>query len=389
MVRTVISGARGLVLASLLSGCGSPASGERQGEPSRVQPQPRDARTSAEPAVAEIWAEHSSERCGFSVQLPSVPLRQPTPPGLLDQIATEDIVGQVAMIASCGDVPSVGSPDEFLEVTSSVIAGQLHATVDRRAELEQQGRPGLELWMTVPAADKPPTITWPGDLAYRLRLYVAGTRQYQVHMLHPSTAEVDAMAERFFDSFTLLDDAPAAAEPLVWSVHTVAGLKVEAPGQPRPIEAETPGLVASVQFGREGRTTPYALSVWTHEVLGALEDPTQRLRAHFVLRVATEHTEILGETPGQLAGQPTLDLVYRPNLPLPDHIAPQDAKTREAVEDLIERAPSEFRMRLVLVGDRIVQLLVADAKDDQHQRFFDSLVIPSPGDSPDARTDRR
>ena len=373
------------VLGATLLGCTPPPPSERRDEPSVARPSPKGERSSPTTVASDSWAEHRSTRCGFAVKLPGPLSKQPTPPGLLDQLATEDNLAQVALLASCGDVPSVGSPREFLEITSGVIVRQFHATVDRRAELDLQGRPGLELVMSVPEADKPPTIPWPGDLSYRLRLYVAGTRQYQVHALHSADSPVDDMVERFFAGFRLLDQAPLAAEPLTWSVQSIAGLTVEAPGTAQPLNATTEGLVTSVKFGSQERSTPYALSIWTHELPGALEAPTQRLRAHFMLRIATEHTEIIEESPGTLAGRPMLELVYRPNLPLPDHIAPQDTRIRTEVQELIERNPSEFRMRLVLAGDRIVQLLVAGgtAKDEpESERFLGSLRFPAPDPGP-------
>lgn len=321
------------------------------------------------------------------MKLPGSLSLQPTPPGLLDQLATEDNLAQIALLASCGDVPTAGSPGEFLEITSGVIARQLHATIDRRVELDRQGRPGLELIMSVPEANKPPTIPWPGDLSYRLRLYVAGTRQYQLHALHAADSPVDDMVERFFAGFRLLDEAPAAAPPLTWSTHRIGDLTVEAPGTAQPLHAMLEGLLTSVKFGSHERSTPYALSVWTHEFpgeSGELDDPTQRLRAHFMLRIATEHTEIIKESAGTLAGRPILELVYRPNLPLPDHIAPKDARIRDEVKELIERNPSEFRMRLVLAGDRIVQLLVAGAtpNEPEPERFLDSLRLSTPDQDP-------
>lgn len=356
-------GAAGLGLVGLAC----PAPGDDANPSAEVPP----ART----ATAATWSTFASKPCGFSVELPSSPSPQATPPGLLDQIAHDG--PRMAMVASCGEVPSVGSPQEFLGITAQVIAQKLNARIDERAPFEQQGRPGLELRMTIPHHDQPPGMAWPSDVAYRLRLLVAGQRQYQVHLLYPATApaEVVDTGERFLAGFQLLSDAPAAAAPLPWSTHAVAGVTVEAPGDALPLEPG-PGAIAAIRFGRDDRSTPYALSVWPAPTEPA--EPIARLRANFLLHVATEHAEIVAETPA--LDPPRLDVRYRPNTPLPPHLVPRDAEARSAIEGILERSPSEFRVRLVLLGDRIVQLRVANTTpEDEPERFLDSLRSDSAG----------
>ncbi len=350
-----------LVAATLGPGCTPPAQDEARAEPT---------------ATAGAWVERESKACGFAVALPPGSSAQPTPPGLLDQLAIEDDTLKLAMIASCGDVPAVSSAEDFLAVTSRVIAQQLHARIEQTTPLELSGRPGLELAMVIPAEQRPQGIFWPGDLSYRLRLYVSGTRQYQLHAVHSAGALVHDLEARFFAGFRLLDDAPPADAAIPWATHALGPVTVEAPGSPVTVDASAPDLLEATRFTHHGRTTPYGLSQWRAELPDAPPEPSARLRAHFLLRVATEHTEIVSESKATVAGHPALDLRYRPNTPLPEHIAP-DAQTREAVRDLIERAPSEFRVRLVLVGDRIVQLRAANATEgDQPDRFFDSLRVP-------------
>ncbi|MCA9708309.1 MAG: hypothetical protein KDK70_20835 [Myxococcales bacterium] len=358
-------------------GCGSRATeADAQAE---AEPKAATREAEAAPTVTAAWPEHTSTACAFAVQLPTPLSIQPAPPGLLDQLAYEDPLQPLTLLASCGDVPSVGSPAEFLDVTAEVIATQMKATVDTRTEVQLQGRPGLALSMTIPAERKPPAMPWSGDLIYRLRLYVAGRRQYQLHVLHPAGASLDDSPERFFAGFRLLDDAPAAPAPLAWGAQTIDGVTVEVPGTPVPEEPAADGLVQHVRFeGNDGRPTPYAVSLWTAALPGALDDPTQRLRAHFMLRVATKDAEIVAETPTEVAGRPALDVTYRPRLPLPEHLAPDDARTRAAVEELIAQRPTELRLRLVLDGDRIVQLRAANpASPEEAARFLGSLVLPS------------
>ena len=350
-----------LVAVALGSSCRPPAEDDARVEPT---------------ATAGTWVERESKACGFAVTLPPGLSAQPTPPGLLDQLAIEDDTLKMTMIASCGDVPAVSSAQDFLEVTSRIIAQQLHARIDQITPLELAGRPGLELAMIIPAAQRPEGIFWPGDLSYRLRLYVSGRRQYQLHAVHSAGALVHDLEARFFAGFRLLDDAPPVDAPIPWATHTLGPVTVEAPGAPTPVEASSLDLLEATRFAHEGRTTPYGLSQWRAELPGAPSEPSARLRAHFLLRIATEHTEIVSETKTTVAGRPALDLHYRPNTPLPEHIAP-DAQTREAVRDLIERAPSEFRVRLILVDDRIVQLRAANATEgEEPDRFFDSVRVP-------------
>jgi hypothetical protein len=365
-----------LILAALWLGCNS-APPAADGEAAPVSAKPPSAAGPVPNPDDDTWTEHSSDTCGFAVRLPSFPMRTPPPPGLLDQIAIEDNLRNVAMLAACGDVASVGSTQEFLEVTSQVIAGQLHAKIDETHAIELDGRPGIELSMTIPAADKPVGLPWPGDLSYRLRLYVAGTRQYQVHLLHAATTDIGDDADHFFAGFRLLDSAPAADAELPWTTQTVAGVSVLAPGTMKPLPTGSADFLEGVRFGGEGRSTPYALSLWKAQLPGEFANAVLRLRAHFMLRIATEHTDIISETEVTVDGRTGLDVVYRPNTPLPESIAPKDEATRAALADLIAHEPPQFRLRLLLDGDRIVQALVADADADA-DRFLESLSFAAP-----------
>jgi hypothetical protein len=298
----------------------------------------------------------------------------PITAGLTDQIAVESPTRRIALIASCADVPSVSSAQEFLEVTSGAIVTHLRGTVETKTPMDFDGRPGLHLRMTIAADAKPPGILWPGALVYELRLFVAGTRQYQLTALHAADADVDDLRDPFFASFRLLQGAPKPQPAPAWTKHEVAGVEFEAPGRPMPLEANGEGFVDGVTFTD---TSGYAASVWAAPP-GA--SAVEKLRAHFLLRTATAEAEILSETETEAAGRPALDVTYRPNIPLPEHLAPTDPATREAVASVIASRPTTFRVRLVLAGTRVVQLLVRESFDEgdapEVGRFLGSLRLP-------------
>jgi hypothetical protein len=71
---------------------------------------------------------------------------------------------------------------------------------------------------------------------------------------------------------------------------------------------------------------------------------------------------------------PALDVRYRPNLPLPESIAPSDREVREATERVIGTKKFEFVVRLVHMPGRIVELRAKGSSPDADvDRFFDSL----------------
>jgi hypothetical protein len=133
-------------------------------------------------------------------------------------------------------------------------------------------------------------------------------------------------------------------------------------------------MLEQVRFGTAERHTPFRLMVWSADLPGDFDDPIKILRLHAFMRLITEETEIVSETQVEVGGRPAIDIVYHKDIPLPEHLAPQDPKVRTLVEEMVAEDLDEYRTRLVFVDDRIVQLFAADAPVEQYTRFFDSLV---------------
>ena len=340
------------------------------------------ARDEARPVAADVddpslppdrgWRTDTSSACGFEVAVPWGPTPAPKDPRVLDQVASEQPGGRTAVIASCADMGQVKFDADVLEVSLRGVMVGLGAKDFSSTAFEYEGRSGVKASGTVAAEDKPAMLPWPGPMHYHVRILVSGSNQYQLLML---AADDDAeLAEDWFASFHFGRNAPPPTPSDTWTRRTLGSWSIDGPGEAKPVRLKPDGMKDGLAFEGNRGETGYSASVWPAQDDARLDTPEKRLRAHFLLHVATEHTEIDSETFDDEGKWPALEIVYRIAMPVPDHIGAGDPNTQQVVRDMAAERPLTYRVRLYEGEGEVVQLR-ADTRnrDDRVKWFLDSL----------------
>ncbi len=339
-----------------------------------VEERPVAATVDEDPSLPQDrgWRTGTSSACGFEVAVPWGPTFAPKDPRVLDQVASERPGGRMAVIASCADMGKVKFDADVLEVSARGVMVGLGGKGDTTTPVEYEARQGLEAAGTVAAEDKPAMLPWSGPLHYHLRIFVSGSRQYQLLML---AAEDDAeLARDWFQSFHFGRDAPPPTPPDAWTRRELGAWTIEGPGEAKAVLTRTDAMKQGLTFEGNRGETGYSASLWPAQTDARLDTTDKRLRAHFLLHVASEHTEIEAETFDDAGKWPWLEITYRIAMPVPDHLAADDPAARQVVREMAAERPLTYRVRLYEGEGEIVQL-EADTRnrEDRVTWFLGSL----------------
>ena len=149
------------------------------------------------------WKEFESKEGGFSVQMPGPPAEKRqtfnTQVGSVDArfFTVEADRGASVFMVVYGDYPEALMAAEdmtiLLDAARDGAVGNIQGTLLSERAISIGGHPGREL--QVQSSD--------GKLALQIRIYLVGSRQYQVVMVSPKATPSTADRDRFFDSFKL------------------------------------------------------------------------------------------------------------------------------------------------------------------------------------------
>ncbi len=152
---------------------------------------------------ATPWKEFESKEGGFSVMMPGPPAEKRqtfnTQLGSVDArfFTVEAERGSSVYMVVYGDYPEALMATEdkglLLDAARDGAVGNIQGTLLSEREISIGGHPGREL--QVQSSD--------GKLSLQIRIYLVGSRQYQVVMVSPKSSTPAADRDRFFDSFKL------------------------------------------------------------------------------------------------------------------------------------------------------------------------------------------
>ena len=207
-----------LALIWLLAGCGGtpePDALPPPTQPPRETPAPTD--TPAPTAAPEVaWKEFTSEEGGFAVLMPSEPVEQTQPASTPDSSENHMFMarhGETAAFAVAytdlpEDVASV-EPEaiqDILDLGRDGALASMGGTLLAEEVISLEGFPGRHIEFSLPEE------RFPGGGQGVLRVYLVGSRAYQVLALAARDQLAAEDVDRFLSSFRLLDvPAPPAA----------------------------------------------------------------------------------------------------------------------------------------------------------------------------------
>jgi hypothetical protein len=185
-------------------GCDKKSSGEQAGAQANSGPPPKRERPAEDPAQ---WKVHTSEKCGFSMELPGARKFPPSDPDIVDSVTFEGVDSILGSYCMDEDLSEISS--EALELAVEGFKSEWPGVTAEVESVEVQGWPGRALSFHVPADKKPAAITWDGDLEVRIRFYIVGKRVYHQQVMWGAEMPWgEKRAERYFASFRLLDPPP-------------------------------------------------------------------------------------------------------------------------------------------------------------------------------------
>jgi hypothetical protein len=159
------------------------------------------ARASAQETPA--WTKFSSPEGRFAVMMPGQPLRE--------EESKQTLAGKVVMrfftvgspqgifVVAYADYP-MGNVKQELDANRDSFLRGMQATLVSESDIKLQENPGREIRAT---REK---------LAIRSRIYIVGTRYYQVMAITPATLPAGLEADKFLTSFELLTSAVPAGK---------------------------------------------------------------------------------------------------------------------------------------------------------------------------------
>lgn len=322
-------------------------------------------------AAKRGWEFRRAEPCHFEVAVPWGAIAPQPDPRVLGQVASEDEDGRVAVLASCADMGKVPFDADLLEVSVRGVVAGLGGKDMSSKPIEYAYRLGVEASGKVAAEDKPAALAWEGPLFYDLRVLVSGGHQYQLLML--SAEDDDDLAKDWLDSLRFGPDAPRPTPPDKWTRRGVGGWTIDAPGDATPART-LGGIKEGLSFEGNRGETGYSASLWEPMKAPDLDTAYKRLMAHFTYNVATKHTKIESEMYDDKGTVPWLEVVFRIEMPVPDHIGADNPTAAKVVRDVASARPLTYRMRMFEVDEGIIQLK-ADTRnrDDRVTWFLESL----------------
>jgi hypothetical protein len=230
-----------LSLLWLLGGCGGTA--EPDAPPPPTQP-PTDTpapTATRRPAAASgaAWQEFTSEEGGFAVLMPSEPVEQTQPASTPDSTENHMFMARHGETAAFG-VAYTDLPEDLASVEPEAMQGILDmgrdgalasmgGTLLAEEVISLEGFPGRHIEFELPEE------RFPGGGQGVLRVYLVGSRVYQVLALAVRDYLVAEDVDRFLSSFRLLDiAAPPAAGALGLEVVLQASLDAALSGALAP-----------------------------------------------------------------------------------------------------------------------------------------------------------
>ncbi len=311
-----------------------------------------------------------SEAGGFRVALPGTPKEKvQSVPGINQPIEIRMFLverGDASYGATFCDYPeaiALADPDRVLEGGIEGALKNLKGKLLAKRNITLQGHPGREFSASFTAPNKAPGL-------YRARAYLVGARLYQVILCGPEAEIAGDAGDRIFKSFALLrpPPPPPPVKPLAAGkayVSPEGRFRVRFPESPRenvlkapspagPIEihmaAVDRGDIAYIASYNDCPFDPKAIdpdSTLETAVRGSLQSSKGTLRSKRDIR--------LGDHPGKAC---------EIALPLPDG------------------RPSTCRSRVYLVGKRLYQVVVIEAKGQEDPKvadaFLDSFALLKP-----------
>jgi hypothetical protein len=152
-------------------------------------------------APAAEWKTFTSRECGFSASFPGEPKKsvKKQPGGDETAFDAQAAGGFIRYGVTCGEQPAALSPEQAKAYFDAVAAGFDRKSVKPQRDIELNGYPGRELVVEMNERGLKTVVT--------NRLYVVKNRRYHLMVVAVKSQEKEAEAQKFFDSFKLLEDA--------------------------------------------------------------------------------------------------------------------------------------------------------------------------------------
>ena len=149
------------------------------------------------------WSRFSSPEGRFNILLPGRPLREDrnkeTPMGRVEMhIFTSRTEGGIYVVAYADY--AFGDAKQELDANRDTFLKGMKATLLSESDINIKGHPGREV------------NAWRDQLTIRTRMYLVGKRYYQMFVIMPTAQAVAEDTNRFFNSFELVEGAPAVVK---------------------------------------------------------------------------------------------------------------------------------------------------------------------------------
>lgn len=183
-----------IALGLALAGCKGDA-GDRRSKSREFSPPPASVKK-----LPIQWKLHTSEKCGYGIELPGARREPLSTPEIRDSISFEGV--DLGLISLCLN-EDLEASDEILDTLVELTKAEYPGTTATSEVIEHQGHRGRALTLQFPADALPKNFKWSGASEMRARFFVVKGRAYQLTAMKRNGADVDEKIEHFFASLRL------------------------------------------------------------------------------------------------------------------------------------------------------------------------------------------